>query len=113
MADEGVNTWAMLLARWTQFAQASVALPRTAEGSRWRAAVGPIVGLQAVVFALGELEGLPADERALGRDRAGVLIRQYAGALEGLWSSEPMPGEVAALIADAREAARRVDELAG
>lgn len=104
MADEGVNTWAGLLARWMEFARASVAFPKTAEGDRWRAAVGPIVGLQAVACALGELEGLASDERALGIDRAAVLIRQYGGVLEGLWGAEGLPAEVAGLIADARAA---------
>lgn len=97
-------TWAMLLGRWVEFARASVAFPRTPEGSRWRAAVGPIVGLQAVAFALGELGTLPPDERALGLDRAAVLIRQHADALAGLWSGQALPAEIAALIADARAA---------
>ena len=32
-------TWTALLARWIEFAKASVALPDDAEGDRWRSSV--------------------------------------------------------------------------
>ncbi|TVQ64331.1 MAG: hypothetical protein EA379_01830, partial [Phycisphaerales bacterium] len=85
-------------------AQASLALPGDANGDRWRRSVAPIVGLQAVVFALADTDELPDDERALGLDRADVLIRAHAADLHEAWRAEPMPPLVAELIDDARAA---------
>ena len=103
MADH--LTWAGLLAQWTAFARASLALPRNAEGARWRAAVAPIVELQAVTFALGDLVRLKdSGERALGLDRAEILIRKDELALRELWGNDPMPIEVSRLTADAHAA---------
>src|SRR5262245_40321112 len=48
-------TWPALLGHWTAFAQNSLALPKTADGDRWRAAVPAIIGLQALTHALGDL----------------------------------------------------------
>lgn len=97
-------TWPMLLAKWTDFARASVAFPTSGEGGRWRSAVAPIIGLQAVACALAEMDQLPAVERPLAHDRAEVLIRQYAGQLEAIWHGEPMPARLADLLHDARRA---------
>jgi hypothetical protein len=97
-------TWATLLARWTDFARASVALPTDGEGGRWRASVAPIIGLQAVTFALGESGLLPPDERAVALDRGALLVARYAAELAAAWGSCPLPGEVVALVEDARSA---------
>jgi hypothetical protein len=97
-------TWAVLLAKWTEFARAALAQPRDADGDRWRAAVPPIVGLQAVTFALGDLDGLGEDERALGLDRAEILVRRHAGEIHELWRAEPLHPELESLIADAAAA---------
>lgn len=97
-------TWAALLARWTEFARSSLALPRNAEGERWRRAVPSIIGLQAVTQALGECAGLPPDELALGLDRAAILIDRHAAELAALWSAEPLHPELVLLIDDARGA---------
>jgi len=108
-------TWPALLAHWTAFAQASLALPKTAEGDRWRAAVPAIIGLQAVTFALADLDRLRKDggggggggeggERALAIDRAEMLIRKHSGQLHELWAGEPLHPELVKMIDDARTA---------
>lgn len=113
-------TWPALLAHWTAFAQASLALPKTAEGDRWRAAVPAIVGLQAVTFALADLDRLrtggeggesgevggerEGGERALAIDRADMLIRKHSAQLHDLWAGEPLHPEIARMIEDARAA---------
>lgn len=102
MADD--LTWVMLLARWTALAKATVALPDDAAGDRWRNAITPIITLQAVTHALGELDELAPDERALGLDKAELLIQTNAQALHELWASEPLPGSVVELLDDARAA---------
>lgn len=86
MADD--LTWVMLLTRWTALAKATVALPDDAGGDRWRQAVTPIITLQAVTHALGELDELTPDERALGLDKAELLISANARALHDLWAHE-------------------------
>lgn len=97
-------TWASLLAHWTEFARSALALPKEGEGGRLRTAVPDIIGLQAVTFALGDLERLPAEERPVALDRAALLIRRHAGVLHEIWRGEPMPGELITLIEDARRA---------
>lgn len=99
-------TWAALLGRWLDFARASVALPKDAEGQRWRLAVAPIITLQAVSFALRQLDDLPEDERALGLDRAEILVRQESRNLNEAWRGEPMPELLLELMSDARLALR-------
>jgi len=107
-------TWAVLLGRWVDFARSAVALPDDAEGTRLRQSVGDIIQLQAVWFALQHLGDLPPAERALGLDRAAVLIDRHADALAKRYA-EPdaaLPAMVAELIADARAqlAAAAADE---
>ena len=108
-------TWPALLAHWTAFAQASLALPKDANGERWRASVASIIGLQAVTFALGDLDRLghgdPAapraeeeGERALALDKADILIRTHAAELHQTWRGEPLHAELDTIIADARAA---------
>lgn len=102
-------TWPALLAHWTSVAQASVALPKNAEGERWRNAVAPIIGLQALAFAMADLDRLAARDaedlpgaRAAAIDTAEVLVRKHASELHALWRSESMPPELDAIISDAR-----------
>ena len=97
-------TWAALLARWIEFARSALALPENEPGQRLRAAVPDIIMLQAVWFALSNLEALDADERALGLDRAAVLIERHGRALRQRWGDEPLPEQLAEVI-DQAEAA--------
>ena len=97
-------TWAVLLGGWIEFARSAVALPKEGAGRAMRESVSDIIGLQAVWFALQHLDELDPDERALGIDRAEVLIDGYVEAIETRWPAEPLPGELSALIDDARSA---------
>ena len=101
--DAAAVTWAALLGHWTDFARAALARPDDADGRSLRDSVPDLIQLQAVWFALRELEGLPADEAALGRDRAGVLIERHGGALRRRFG-DALPGGMADLIADAERA---------
>lgn len=98
-------TWPALLAHWTAFAQASLALPKNAEGERWRDAVPAIIGLQAIGHALGEVDRIGAEGGpAAALDLAAVGIHKHAGLLRELWQGEPLHEELATMIDDARAA---------
>lgn len=98
-------TWAVLLARWTEFARSAVALPTDGQGGRWRASVAPIIGLQATALALRDLDDHDLEGgRALAIDTASVGVDRYAGSLVEIWGDEPWPEELHELIADARQA---------
>ena len=96
-------TWAVMLGRWVTFARSAVALPTEGDGGRLRASVADLIMLQAVWFALRQLGELDADERAVGLDRARVLIDRHAGALRERWG-EAMPAMMRELIEDAEGA---------
>ncbi len=93
--------WATLLARWTDFARSAVALPREGHGGKVRQAVPALIGLQAVTNALTELERLPEDERAVGLDRAEVLIGRYSVDIASIWAG-PVPENVKDFVGDAQ-----------
>lgn len=98
-------TWPALLAHWTAFAQSSLALPKTAEGDRWRQAVPALIGLQAITYALADLDRLaPGEDRAAAQDRAAVGIQTHAHTLHQLWRGELLHPEIAQMIDDARAA---------
>lgn len=99
--SERAMTWAALLGKWTEFAQSALALPDDDEGGRLREAVPAIIGLQAVTHALAELDDLEQDERALGIDRAEMLIRKHAGELNTIWRGEEMPEAIIEIVDDA------------
>lgn len=100
--DAGRVTWAVLLGGWIEFAKSSLALPDGGAGRAMRESVSDIIGLQAVWFALQHVDELDADEKALGIDRAEVLIERHAEAIEARWRGEALPGELTVLIEDAR-----------
>ena len=87
--DPEALTWTGLLTQWVQFAQATLALPDKAEGPRWRASTPAIINLQAVTFALADLDRLPADEQALALDRAELLIHSASRQLDEIWENNP------------------------
>lgn len=97
-------TWAVMLARWTEFARSAVALPEDGEGGLVRRSVTDIITLQAVWFALEHLGELPTAERGIGLDRAGVLIDRHATAIRSRYNDQPMPEGLTELIDDAKQA---------
>lgn len=112
-AASGPATWSLLLAKWIEFAKASVALPDdTPDGAAWKASVTHLITLQSVTFALGDAAGLPPAERRVARDRAAVSIREAAAALSKAWAAQPMPEQLLELMQDARDALRLMESLA-
>ena len=113
MTDDDTDralTWAALLAKWTEFAQSALALPDDEEGGRLKEAVPSIIGLQAVTHACAEIRDLPEAERALGEDKADMLIKKHAGEINTIWRGEQMPEAVVELVEDARLAFRAATE---
>jgi len=102
-------TWTALLNKWVEFAQASLALPDDAEGRRWRESVAPIITLQAVRFALDELDRLPRDERSVGLDKAEVLIEQAVAELSETWRGEVLPDMIEEIEEDAIRALEQAE----
>jgi hypothetical protein len=101
--DNSLLTWAALVAHWTEFARASVALPTEGPQARWRVAVPDIIELQAITHALGELDRLSRPgERAVALDRADLQIRACAARLHQAWHDEPLHPGLVELIQDAR-----------
>lgn len=101
-------TWAALLGRWVEFARQAVGLPDNDEGRRVRESVPDIIMLQAVWFALQHLDDLDPAERALGLNRAEMLVEQHAAALEARYAGQEMPEALTQLINDARGMLARV-----
>lgn len=96
-------TWAALLGHWVDFARSTAALPSgDADAARVKQTVADIIGLQAVWFALHHLDELDADQRALGLDRAELLIVRHEAAIRDAWGNEPVPEALRELIHDAQ-----------
>lgn len=106
-------TWAALLGRWVDFARSAVGLPDDAEGQRMRASVPDVIMLQAVWFALRDLDHLPEDEQRLGLDRAELLIRRHVEALADRFVDVNMPNAMSELIDDAQQALARAQPRSG
>lgn len=96
-------TWAVLLGKWVQFAKSAVALPDDEQGRKLRASVPDLIMLQAVWFALQHMNELSSNERALGLDRAALLIEQHEQNLHHCWFPKELPDRVLELIRDARQ----------
>lgn len=97
-------TWTGLLAQWVRFAQASLAIPDEADGPRWRDSVPAIINLQAVTFALADLHQLPDDERALGTDKAQILIEKGEAELDRIWAGITRSPMLTEIVDDANKA---------
>lgn len=108
--EKSALSWSVLLAKWTQFAQSATALPEEGDMGRWKRSVSAVIGLQAVTFALGEINELARDERALALDRAGVLIDRHEEELDGVWG-DARAEEIDELIGDARRALGMAGEV--
>jgi len=104
-------TWAVLLARWVELARVSVALPDHPGGRRWKTSIVPIITLQSVTMALGEIHLLPHDEQALGLDRAEILIRRESTNLGTTWSGSELTEQLEELITDSWLALRQARRL--
>ena len=98
-------TWTALLAKWVDFARSAVALPDDADGLRWRQSVPAVINLQAVTFALADLERIAVADRALARDRGRVLVAEQVAAIDAIWTTPDRPRALGEMIADARAAA--------
>jgi len=96
--------WSAMLAKWTEFAQASVALPKDQDGPRWKACVPPIISMQAIVAALGELDQLPRAHRPVAIDAADALLREQLVLVHEAWSGELIPESISDLIEESRQA---------
>ncbi len=97
-------TWAVLLARWTEFARSAVALPEEGEAGLVRQSVTDIITLQAVWFSLRQMDELDRAEQAVGLDRAGVLITRHAAAIHNRFGETPLPEDLRSLLDDVAEA---------
>jgi hypothetical protein len=106
-------TWTALLGRWVQFAQASLALPRDAEGDRWRQSVPSIIALQAVTFALADLDRMAGEERSVAIDKAEILVRDHVRLVERIWSSDAVPMLIRELCQDAGRALQAAENKHG
>ena len=96
--------WTVLLGRWIDFAKSAVVLPDDPSSRRLRKSVPDLIMLQAVWYALKNLEELDIPERDLGLDRAQVLIDKHAQLLEDCWPAAELPRQVREIILDTRAA---------
>jgi hypothetical protein len=97
--------WIALVARWTELARASRAIPITA--TRLRDSVSHLIAIEATTAALGELSSVPEAERPHARALAEVTIRRAAGELDRLWRGEEWPDELLDACEAAEHALRR------
>jgi hypothetical protein len=108
--SQRIVTWSALLAKWTEFARAAVALPHQGESGMLKQSVPALIGLQAVTQALAELDRLARSERDLGLDRAAVLIKRYDAELSSVWAGH-VPADVHELVEDARQSLEAAQPL--
>lgn len=99
--DSEKLTWATLLARWIEFARTAVAF---AKDDPVRVSVGDIIMLQAVWFALRQMDDLDESQRALGLDRAAILIEKHTAAIAERWPDDGLPDLIVDLISDTSNA---------
>jgi hypothetical protein len=104
-------SWPLLLAKWTEYAKAAVALPTTEQGNRDRDSVPAVIALQSICFALSEIHRLPTDERLLGIERAEYIVRERSAELDQIWRGHPMPEAMLDLLTDARHAVKHASTL--
>jgi len=105
-------TWAVLLGRWVDFARSALALPDDELGRQMRSSVTDIITLQAVWFALQHLDELDSPQRAVGIDRAEVLIEKHTAALHDRFG-ENLPQQLEELINDAHDQLSKVTDETG
>lgn len=81
--------WAALLGRWLQHVQ--VLREDLGSDPRLIASSAAWIDIQAVTFALADMDGLSMGEIAHARAQASWCIRERAKELSSIWSGEPMP----------------------
>lgn len=96
-----ILSWTALLARWTESAGAAMAIPDEDDGDRWRASVAAVIQLQAITFALADLEHLEPADRPFACDRAEILVRESAQAIDSAWSGAALADSIVEIIDDA------------
>ncbi|MCB9847665.1 MAG: hypothetical protein H6814_04555 [Phycisphaeraceae bacterium] len=96
--------WSAMLAKWTEFTKASIALPKDQDGPRWRRCVAPIITMQALIAALNELDQLPKQHQPVAIDAAETLLREQLALVHEAWSGELFPDSLLDLIHEARRA---------
>ena len=97
--------WVALVARWTELARASRAIPVTE--TRLRDSIAHLIAIEATTAALGELSQVPEIDRPHARALAEVSIRRAAGELDRLWRGEEWPIELLDACEAAEHALRR------
>lgn len=97
--------WIALVARWTELARASRAIPVTE--TRLRDSIAHLIAIEATTAALGELTQVPEIDRPHARALAEVSIRRAAGELDRLWRGEEWPIELLDACEAAEHALRR------
>ena len=101
-------TWTTLLGHWTDLVKAGEGLRRAADfdadAARWRDSIPEVITLQAITFALGDVDRLDASDRGLARDRAGIGIEAASGVLESVWEGVSIPGGLLEIADDAAHA---------
>lgn len=97
-ATNRVQTWAGLLAVWTEFARRTGAIADTSPLRPLKAAAPDIIALQALCFALAEIMTLPARDRHVALDLAWASYQRHAASLRAAFT--PMPEGLAELIDD-------------
>lgn len=97
-------TWAVLLARWTDFARGALALPEDGTPGRVRESVSDIITLQAVWFSLNQMDSLSGAEQAVGLARAGVLIQRHSAAIHTRFGDVALPEDLQSLLDDVQQA---------
>ena len=103
-------TWTALLGQWVAFARSAVALPDDPQGRRLKACVPDLIMLQALWFALQHIDELSPDQRALGFDRAAVLIDRHVQQLSDRWHPDPLPQRIEQMITDAQQMLAKVSK---
>ncbi|MEM9084125.1 MAG: hypothetical protein AAGB34_11060 [Planctomycetota bacterium] len=107
-----LRAWEGLLAHCVGIAKAAAAIPDSHEHAQaWQGSIEAIITLHSVTMALDQLGGLAAEERAVGMDRAGILIGEGARALSAAWGGQAMPEGLLELMSDARQSVERAQTL--
>lgn len=99
----GLVTWTTLLGYWTDLVKAGEGLKRSDDDDdrAWRASLPEVIRLQAITFALAEIDRLEIPDRGLARDRAAIGVEEASSRLDALWSGVPMPETLLEIASDA------------